>query len=319
MVTFPSTIGGGNWNGLSYDPSLGYVFTNVMDIGQVGKMQKGTDRGGQVSWLRATPWGGPVGRFWNPADKIPCSAPPFGELVAVNVNTGEIAWKVPLGFIEELKSAGFPNTGAPNLGGSISTASGLIFVGATNDGALPRVRLEDRQDAVGHGARGERARPADHLSRQGRPPVRRRRGRRRQLSRIPSGTKLVAFALPAARRQSPRGRTARRAPPPPCQARRGKHVLAWADVRNGYQHEAISHAMATIERLGRESGLYDTYIRTDSQLVTKHPITFTTGTGIATGEQFLAHNLDYFDAIFFFGVREIDLTDEQKARSARRS
>ena len=71
--------------------------------------------------------------------------------------------------------------------------------------------------------------------------------------------------------------------------------------------------MATIERLGRDSGLYDTYIRTDSQLVTKHPITFRTGTGIATGEQFLAHNLDYFDAIFFFGVREIDLTDEQKA------
>ena len=92
-----------------------------------------------------------------------------------------------------------------------------------------------------------------------------------------------------------------------------KHVLAWADVRNGYQHEAISHAMATIERLGRQSGLYDTYIRTDSQLVTKQPITFRTGTGIATGEQFLAHNLNYFDAIFFFGVREIDLTAEQKA------
>jgi len=92
-----------------------------------------------------------------------------------------------------------------------------------------------------------------------------------------------------------------------------KHVLAWADVRNGYQHEAISHAMATIERLGRQSGLYDTYIRTDSQLVTKQPITFRTGTGIATGEQFLAHNLNYFDAIFFFGVREIDLTPEQKA------
>ena len=85
-----------------------------------------------------------------------------------------------------------------------------------------------------------------------------------------------------------------------------KQVLAWADVRNGYQHESISHALATIERLGRESGAYDTYIRTDSQLITKHPITFKTGTGIATGEQFLAHNLNDFDAIFFFGVREID-------------
>lgn len=92
----------------------------------------------------------------------------------------------------------------------------------------------------------------------------------------------------------------------------GKHVLAWADVRNGYQHESITHALATIERLGWESGLYDTIIRTDSQPITKQPILFETGTGIATGEQFLARNLTYFDAIFFFGVREIDLTPEQR-------
>src|SRR6185503_14621042 len=99
----------------------------------------------------------------------------------------------------------------------------------------------------------------------------------------------------------------------PAQTRPRKHVLAWADVRNGYQHDVISHALATIERLGYESGAYDTFIRTDSQLITKHPITFKTGTGIATGEQFLAHNLNDFDAIFFFGVREIDLTGEQRA------
>jgi uncharacterized protein len=60
-----------------------------------------------------------------------------------------------------------------------------------------------------------------------------------------------------------------------------KHVLAWADVRNGYQHDSISHAMATIERLGRESGEYDTFFRTDSQTVTKHDIVFPAGTGIA--------------------------------------
>ena len=71
-----------------------------------------------------------------------------------------------------------------------------------------------------------------------------------------------------------------------------KHVLAWADVRNGYQHDSISHAVATIERLGRESGAYDTFIRTDSQLITKHPITFPAGTGIATGEQFNVRNLE---------------------------
>ena len=91
-----------------------------------------------------------------------------------------------------------------------------------------------------------------------------------------------------------------------------KHVLAWADVRNGYQHDSTSHAVATIERLGRESGAYDTFIRTDSQLITKRPITFPAGTGIATGEQFNVRNLNYFDAIFFFGVREIDLSPEQR-------
>ena len=92
-----------------------------------------------------------------------------------------------------------------------------------------------------------------------------------------------------------------------------KHVLAWADVRNGYQHDSISHAVATIERLGRESGAYDTFIRTDSQLITKRPIRFAAGTGIATGEQFNVRNLDYFDSIFFFGVREIDLAADQRA------
>jgi type 1 glutamine amidotransferase len=92
-----------------------------------------------------------------------------------------------------------------------------------------------------------------------------------------------------------------------------KHVLAWADVRNGYQHESITHAVSTIERLGWESGLYDTVIRTDSQSITKSPILFRQGTGIASGEQFLARNLNYFDAIFFFGVREIDLDAQQRA------
>src|SRR4051795_12172993 len=94
-----------------------------------------------------------------------------------------------------------------------------------------------------------------------------------------------------------------------------KRVLAWADVRSGYQHDSISHAVATIERLGRESSGYDTVIRTDSQLITKHPITFPAGTGIASsaGGDFNVRTLTYFDAIFFFGVREVELTADQRA------
>ena len=134
MVTFPSTLGGGNWNGLSYDPTQGLVFTSVMNLGQVAKMVQGTPRGSSAAtWIRRSPWGGAVGRFWNPENRIPCSAPPFGELVAVDVNRGEIAWRVPIGVFDSLKDKGFGNTGTPNIGGSIATASGLLFIGATID------------------------------------------------------------------------------------------------------------------------------------------------------------------------------------------
>jgi type 1 glutamine amidotransferase len=93
-----------------------------------------------------------------------------------------------------------------------------------------------------------------------------------------------------------------------------KKVLAIADVHTGYQHDSISHALATIERLGRESGLYVTFIRTDTQLITKDKI-FGTGKYAAppAGQRGVnARNLDYFDAIFFLGLGEEDLSEQQK-------
>ena len=66
-------------------------------------------------------------------DRYPCQQPPWGELTAVNANTGDIAWKVPLGSFRELEAQGLKNTGTPNVGGTIATAGGLVFVAATND------------------------------------------------------------------------------------------------------------------------------------------------------------------------------------------
>ena len=86
-----------------------------------------------------------------------------------------------------------------------------------------------------------------------------------------------------------------------------KRVLAIGDVRTGYQHDSVSHALATIERLGRESGAFVTYIRTDSQLLTKQPIS------VGTRKNVNARNLEYFDAIFYYGTGEGDLTSQQKA------
>jgi len=85
-------------------------------------------------------------------------------------------------------------------------------------------------------------------------------------------------------------------------------VLAWGDVTQGYQHDSVSHALATIERLGYETGLWDTFIRTDSQLITKKPVVGADGQPLLYGK-----NLNDFDAIFFFGVREIDLKPDQMA------
>src|SRR5262245_9674776 len=56
-------------------------------------------------------------------------------------------------------------------------------------------------------------------------------------------------------------------------ARTRKAVLAWADTRNGQaQHDSVSHALAVIERLGYESGAFDTFIRTDSNIIAKTPL-----------------------------------------------
>ena len=79
-----------------------------------------------------------------------------------------------------------------------------------------------------------------------------------------------------------------------------KKLLAIGEVK-GFQHDSVSHALATIERLGRESGRYDTYIRTDTQLVTKRRL----------GSN--AKNLDYFDAVLFYTTGELDMDEQQKS------
>ena len=75
---------------------------------------------------------GEYARFWD-KNMWPCQKPPWGLLNAIDVNTGEIAWRVPLGITEALEAKGIHNTGAPNMGGSIATAGGLVFIAASND------------------------------------------------------------------------------------------------------------------------------------------------------------------------------------------
>jgi type 1 glutamine amidotransferase len=87
-----------------------------------------------------------------------------------------------------------------------------------------------------------------------------------------------------------------------------KVLLAWADTRNGIaQHVSVSHALAMIERLGYESGAFDTFIRTDSNIIAKQPLR-TTGEAASGGP-----SLAMADAIFFLGHRDVPLDEKQKA------
>ena len=66
----------------------------------------------------------------------PGSRPPWGTLNAIDLNTGRLVWKVPLGEYEELKRQGLPPTGTENFGGATVTAGGLVFCGGTRDHKL---------------------------------------------------------------------------------------------------------------------------------------------------------------------------------------
>lgn len=127
-VIFPGTNGGPNWGGASYDPRSNRLFVNSMDVGQILRMVKSPE-GNRIAYRSR---GIPQGRFWD-SNRFPCQQPPWGSLTSIDLDTGKIRWQVPLGIVEELEARGIAPTGAPNIGGSIVTAGGLVFIAATND------------------------------------------------------------------------------------------------------------------------------------------------------------------------------------------
>jgi quinoprotein glucose dehydrogenase len=141
-VQFPGNHGGVNWGGVSFNPQLGYLFINTNEVGQLAGVR---DRpAGATGQAQAAGQGnrlhpdGPYegipggGRFRDPETLMPCQQPPWGQLTAVDVNTGEFAWRVPLGITETLPPDK-QKTGRPGNGGPIATASGLVFIGVTDD------------------------------------------------------------------------------------------------------------------------------------------------------------------------------------------
>jgi len=129
-LIFPGTLGGGTWSGASFDPSTGLLYVNVNEVGAIGAMAP-RPAGAPYAYRRSHALGA-YARFWDEKG-WPCQPPPWGTLNAIDVNEGEVVWKVPLGVVDELEASGVPKTGTPNLGGSMVTAGGLVFIAGAND------------------------------------------------------------------------------------------------------------------------------------------------------------------------------------------
>lgn len=125
VAFFPGSLGGVDWGGGSFDPATGLYVVNINNLASPQQMAQQPDG----------TWGMKIGYtyFRDPESGLPCGKPPWGELVAVDVNTGDIAWRSVLGDNEEpmLKDAGQISAGGP-----ITTASGLTFIGATRDSMI---------------------------------------------------------------------------------------------------------------------------------------------------------------------------------------
>jgi quinoprotein glucose dehydrogenase len=134
-VVFPGGLGGANWGGTAYDPKSGYLFVVTQDDGALGWLEK-TGPGAPVPFDKATPdrTGPGRGNFdvRMSGANWPCQRPPWGQLIAINTSTGDVAWRVPLGITEGLPE-GKQRTGRPAMAGAIVTAGGLLFVASTDD------------------------------------------------------------------------------------------------------------------------------------------------------------------------------------------
>jgi quinoprotein glucose dehydrogenase len=122
-VVTPGFHGGATWSGASFDPTTGWLYVNTNNTPYLAAVKKHAEDD-----YRLTGYG-----VFRDADGYPAVKPPWGQLTAIDLNTGDFAWRIPLGEHPELTKRGVPQTGTENFGGTIVTAGGLVFIGGTMD------------------------------------------------------------------------------------------------------------------------------------------------------------------------------------------
>jgi quinoprotein glucose dehydrogenase len=146
-IEYPGFAGGINWGGIAFDPDKRLAVAFAMDLPMEvaliardelrGVYDSGEFQGQEFARQSGTPYGMRRTALLSPLD-MPCTAPPWGTLSAVDMAAGEIVWQRPLGTIRDVAPAIVPNFefGVPGAGGPIVTASGLIFIAAAIDNYL---------------------------------------------------------------------------------------------------------------------------------------------------------------------------------------
>ncbi|KAA9000538.1 glucose/quinate/shikimate family membrane-bound PQQ-dependent dehydrogenase [Affinibrenneria salicis] len=149
-LSFPGSLGGMNWGGMSTDPVNHYIFVNDMRLGLWIQMVKAdpastaTNSGGEsvntgmgLVPMKGTPYAVNKNRFMS-ALGVPCQKPPFGTLSAIEMKTQQIVWQVPVGTVRDTGPLGVKMrlpipVGLPTLGGTLATQGGLVFIAGTQD------------------------------------------------------------------------------------------------------------------------------------------------------------------------------------------
>jgi quinoprotein glucose dehydrogenase len=156
----PSPIGGGHWGGMAIDPvrQLAVIPVNrlagmvqlipreTFDIKKARAQEQRLGDDYQYSLMTGTPYVMRRRLLLAPS-RLPCTPPPFGTLVAVDLTSGTLKWEVPLGTFAasvsaEVAAKVHPEWGSPNLGGPIVTAGGVVFIGAALDRRLHAYDVE---------------------------------------------------------------------------------------------------------------------------------------------------------------------------------